>query len=99
MTVCLGGEAARGIILGLVAGLMFGIVRWALWVTILLMVGGGLLRTSGTQTSWAESWDLPIPLGYCLFSPLCLLLAGCFRRPRFLDFGGGSSWNPAGPRL
>ena len=79
----LGGEAARGIILGLVAGLMFGIVRWALWVTILLMVGGGLLRTSGTQTSWAESWDLPIPLGYCLFSPLCLLLAGCFRRPRF----------------
>jgi hypothetical protein len=50
----LGGEAARGIILGLVAGLMFGIVRWALWVTILLMVGGGLLRTSGTQTSWAE---------------------------------------------
>ena len=48
------GEAASGVILGLVTGLAFGIVRWALWVTVILMVGGGLLRTSGTQTSWAE---------------------------------------------
>lgn len=50
----LNDDAARGIIIGLVGGLAFGIVRWALWVTVILMVGGGLLRSSGTQTSWAE---------------------------------------------
>lgn len=50
----LNDEAAKGIIIGLVAGLAFGIVRWALWVTIILMVGGGLLRSSDTQTSWTE---------------------------------------------
>ena len=50
----LGDEAAKGIVIGLFAGLAFGIVRWALWVTVILMVGGGLLRTSGTQTSWSE---------------------------------------------
>ena len=45
---------AADVILELASGLVFGIVRWALWVTIVLMVGGGLLRTSGTETSWAE---------------------------------------------
>ena len=50
----LNDEAAKGIIIGLVSGLAFGILRWALWVTVILMVGGGLLRTSGTQTSWTE---------------------------------------------
>ena len=49
------GEAsAIGIVWGLIGGLFFGIVRWALWVTIMLMVGGALLRTSGTETSWSE---------------------------------------------
>lgn len=48
------GASALGIILGLCVGLAFGIVRWALWVTVILMVGGGLLRSSSTQTSWAE---------------------------------------------
>ena len=50
----LGGATALGLILGLCIGLSFGIVRWALWVTIILMVGGGLLRTSNTQVSWSE---------------------------------------------
>lgn len=50
----LADEAAKGIIIGLIAGLAFGIVRWALWVTVILMVGGGLLRSGGTQTSWSE---------------------------------------------
>lgn len=49
-----GDATGVGILVGIVAGLMFGVVRWALWVTVMLMVGGGLLRTSGTQTSWAE---------------------------------------------
>ena len=50
----LSGASALGIILGLCFGLAFGIVRWALWVTVIFMVGGSLLRTSDTQTSWGE---------------------------------------------
>ena len=50
----IGDATAKDIILGLCYGLAFGIVRWALWVTVILMVGGGLLRSSGTQTSWSE---------------------------------------------
>ena len=48
------GASFLGIVVGLCLGLAFGILRWAVWVTVILMVGGGLLRTSGTQTSWAE---------------------------------------------
>lgn len=48
------GASGLGIILGLCFGLAFGIVRWALWVTVILMVGGGLLRTGNTQISWSE---------------------------------------------
>ena len=49
------GEAtARDVLLDLGSALAFGVVRWALWVTIVLMVGRGLLRASGTQTGWAE---------------------------------------------
>ena len=50
----LGGATALGLIVGLCLGLSFGIVRWALWVTVILMVGGGLLRSHGTQVSWSE---------------------------------------------
>ncbi len=50
----IGDATAKDIILGLCYGLAFGIVRWALWVTVILMVGGGLLRASGTHTSWSE---------------------------------------------
>lgn len=50
----LDGASALGVILGLCFGLAFGIVRWALWVTVILMVGGSLLRTSNTQISWSE---------------------------------------------
>ncbi len=48
------GATALGIIVGLGFGLAFGIVRWALWVTVILMVGGGLLRTENTQINWSE---------------------------------------------
>ena len=37
----LGDATAKDIILGLCYGLAFGIIRWALWVTVILMVGGG----------------------------------------------------------
>ncbi len=50
----LGDASGLGIILGLVAGLVFGIVRWAIWVSVLSLVGGMMLRTGNTQTSWAE---------------------------------------------
>lgn len=43
-----------GIVLAIVGGLFFGVVRWAMWVTLMLMIGGGLLRTAATQTSWSE---------------------------------------------
>lgn len=48
------GATALSIIIGVCYGLAFGIIRWALWVTVILMVGGGLLRSSNTETSWSE---------------------------------------------
>jgi hypothetical protein len=45
---------ALGIVLAVVGGLFFGIARWALWVTLLLVVGGSMLRSDTTQTSWSE---------------------------------------------
>ena len=50
----IGDASLLKIVLGLIAGLVFGIVRWAIWVSVLSLVGGMMLRTSGTQTSWAE---------------------------------------------
>ena len=50
----LSGEPTRGIIGGVLGGLLFGIVRWALWVTVIYLVGGKMLRTGNTQTSWGE---------------------------------------------
>ena len=50
----LGDASAPRIILGVVAGLVFGIVRWAIWVSVLALVGGMMLRTGSTHTSWAE---------------------------------------------
>ena len=48
------GEAVLGILLGAIGGLVFGIVRWALWVTVMYLVGGKMLRASHTETSWGE---------------------------------------------
>ena len=50
----MGGEAVLGIVLGVIGGLIFGIVRWALWVSVMYLVGGKMLRTSDTETSWSE---------------------------------------------
>ena len=66
----LGGATALGIIVVLCVGLSFGIVSWALWVTVMLMVGGSLLRTSGTQVNWSEMGRV---LGFA-YSPRVLSL-------------------------
>lgn len=50
----LGDASALKVVLGLVAGIVFGIVRWAIWVSVLSLVGGMMLRTGSTHTSWAE---------------------------------------------
>ena len=50
----LGEASALKIIMGAFIGLVFGVVRWALWVSVLYLVGGKLLRTGDTETSWAE---------------------------------------------
>ncbi len=50
----LGDASLLGIIVVAIGGLVFGIIRWALWVSVMYLVGGKMLRTSDTQTSWAE---------------------------------------------
>ena len=50
----LGEASALKIIMGAIIGLVFGVVRWALWVSVMYVVGGKLLRTGDTETSWAE---------------------------------------------
>ena len=50
----LGEVSVLRIVLGAIGGLVFGVIRWALWVTVMYWVGGRMLRTSDTQTSWGE---------------------------------------------
>ena len=50
----LGEASAVRIIVGAIGGLVFGVIRWALWVTVMYWVGGKMLRTSNTETSWSE---------------------------------------------
>ncbi len=59
----LGQATFLEILLELGFGLAFGILRWALWVTVIFMVGAGLLRTHHTETSWAEMGRI---LGFAL---------------------------------
>ena len=49
-----GGASALGVILVLIRDLAFGLLGWAIWVSVLSLVGGMMLRTGSTQTSWAE---------------------------------------------
>lgn len=50
----LGEASVIKIIVGAIGGLVFGIIRWALWVTVMYVVGGKMLRTGNTETSWGE---------------------------------------------
>ena len=49
------GEAVGlGILLGIISGFVFGVVRWAIWVSVMYLVGGKMLRTGDTETTWSE---------------------------------------------
>ena len=49
------GEAiGLGILLGIIEGFVFGVVRWAIWVSVMYLVGGKMLRTGDTETTWSE---------------------------------------------
>ena len=54
LAALLAGLGIWAVVFGLFAGLTFGVARWALWVTALYVVGGLILRTTDTQTSWTE---------------------------------------------
>lgn len=69
----LGRTTPLEIILELTFGLAFGVLRWALWVTIVFMVGAGLLRTHHTETSWAEMGRI---LGFALTPGVLSVLSG-----------------------
>ncbi len=50
----IGDASPVRVLMGLIGGVVFGILRWAIWVSVLSLVGGMMLRTGSTQTSWAE---------------------------------------------
>ena len=54
LSALLMGLGVWAVVFGLLAGLTFGVARWAVWVTALYLVGGMILRTTNTQTSWTE---------------------------------------------
>ena len=43
-----------GLPMFVLTGVLVNLLRWALWVTLLLFVGGFMLRAGGTQTNWGE---------------------------------------------
>lgn len=53
-------------------GGLFGLLRWALWVTLIYVVGGLMLKTATTETSWAE---LGRVVGFAYTPGLLILLS------------------------
>ena len=49
-----GGVDPVGVLGAVLNGGLFGLLRWALWVTLILLVGGKMLKTDSTDTNWAE---------------------------------------------
>ena len=49
-----GGVDPVGVLGAVLNGGLFGLLRWALWVTLILLVGGKMLKTESTNTNWAE---------------------------------------------
>ena len=97
----LGDASALRILLGVIAGLVFGIVRWAIWVSVLSLVGGMMLRTGSTHTSWAEIGRVvgfaytPGILSIFSFVPF---IGWMFPGGRLgMDVGRGDNGGPAGP--
>ena len=68
-----GGEGQSIEIVGAVlSGVLFGLLRWVLWVTVLLFVGGVMLRVDSTQTNWAEMGRI---VGFAYTPGLLVLLS------------------------
>ncbi len=49
-----GGVQVGGILGAVLNGTLFGVLRWALWVTLILLIGAKMLKTDSTDTNWAE---------------------------------------------
>ena len=49
-----GEEDPLRVLWAVLNGGLFGLLRWALWVTLILLVGGKILKTDSTNTNWAE---------------------------------------------
>ena len=86
-----GEEQSFGLLKFVLRGVLVDLLRWALWVTLLLFVGAGMLPTSGTQTNWGELgrvvgfaytpsllnlfWFIPVVGGTIWFIASCWTLA------------------------
>ena len=69
----IGGEGQSIEIVGAVlSGVLFGLLRWVLWVTVILFVGGVMLRVDSTQTNWAEMGRI---VGFAYTPGLLVLLS------------------------
>ena len=70
----IGGEeqSATGIAWAVSNGVLFGLLRWVLWVTVILFVGGVMLKVSETQTDWAEMGRI---VGFAYTPGLLILLS------------------------
>ena len=69
----IGGEGQSIEIVGAVLnGVLFGLLSWVLWVTVILFVGGVMLREEDTQTDWAEMGRI---LGFAYTPGLLILLS------------------------
>ena len=53
-SVISGEEQLVGLLWLVLTGILVDLLRWALWGTLLLFVGAGMLSTSATQTNWGE---------------------------------------------
>lgn len=49
-----GGIQPVGVLGAVLNGTLFGVLRWALWVTLILLVGAKMLKSDSTDTNWAE---------------------------------------------
>ena len=50
----IGGLGATGNVAGLIFGVLFGLVNWALWAYVTFLIGTTILNTPQTQADWGE---------------------------------------------
>lgn len=71
-SVIAGEGQSTSVISGVLSSVMFGLIGWVLWVTVLLFVGGVMLRKSDTETNWAEMGRI---VGFAYTPGLLVLLS------------------------